>query len=208
MVATKEASEHVNQMLPIAYLARHGETAWTLSGQYTGLTDLPLTERGERNARRLEERLCGLTFAKVFTSPLQRAKRTCELAGFGAVAEIDEDLVEWNYGDYEGRRSADVHRERPDWQLFRDGCPGGESPNQVSARADSAIKRVRALDGDVLLFSSGHFLRVLAARWLGLEPEAGRLFLLSTASLSALSYEHNLSQPAIRLWDDDRHVGD
>jgi broad specificity phosphatase PhoE len=201
-------SESTNQALQVVYLARHGETAWTLSGQHTGLTDLPLTERGERNARRLEERLRGLSFAKVFTSPLQRARRTCELAGFGAVAEIDRDLVEWNYGDYEGRRTVDIHRERPDWQIFRDGCPGGESPGQVGARADRAIKRVRAIEGNALLFSSGHFLRVLAARWLGLEPGAGRYFLLSTASLSALSYEHNLSQPAIRLWDDDRHVGD
>ena len=113
------------EVLPVIYMARHGETAWTLSGQYTGVTDLPLTERGERNARRLGERLRRLTFASVFTSPLQRAKRTCELAGFGAVAEIDRDLVEWNYGDYEGRHSVDVHREHPDWELFRDGCPGG-----------------------------------------------------------------------------------
>jgi broad specificity phosphatase PhoE len=133
----------MTEMLPIVYLARHGETAWTLSGQHTGLTDLPLTERGERNAGRLQERLRGLSFAKVFTSPLQRARRTCELAGFGAVAKIDRDLVEWNYGEYEGRRTADIHRERPDWQLFRDGCPGGESPGQVGARADRAIKRVR-----------------------------------------------------------------
>src|SRR5262249_443255 len=201
-------SEPVNQVLPIVYLARHGETAWTLSGQHTGLTDLPLTERGERNARRLEERLRGLTFAKVFTSPLQRVRRTCDLAGFGAVAEIDRDLVEWNYGDYEGRRTVDIHKERPDWQIFRDGCPGGESPDQVGARADRMITRVRAIEDNVLVFSSGHFLRVLAARWLGLEPGAGRYFLLSTAGLSALSYEHNLSEPAIRLWDDDRHVGD
>jgi probable phosphoglycerate mutase len=144
----------------------------------------------------------------VFTSPLQRARRTCELAGFGAVAEIDRDLVEWNYGEYEGRRTVDIHKERPDWQIFRDGCPGGESPRQVGERADGVIERVRAIERDVLLFSSGHFLRVFAARWLGLEPGAGRYFLLSTASLSALSYEHNLSQPAIRLWDDDRHVSD
>jgi probable phosphoglycerate mutase len=197
----------MSQVLPIVYLARHGETAWTLSGQHTGLTDLPLTKRGERNARRLEERLRGVTFATVLTSPLQRATRTCELAGFGAVAEIDRDLVEWNYGEYEGRLTADIHRERPDWQLFRDGCPGGESPNEVGARADRVVKRVRAVTGDVLLFSSGHFLRVLAARWLGLEAAMGRYFLLSTASLSALGYEHNLSQPVIRLWDDTRHVG-
>jgi broad specificity phosphatase PhoE len=198
----------MSQSLPIVYLARHGETAWTISGQHTGLTDLPLTDRGERNARRLQQRLRGINFAKVFTSPLRRASRTCELAGFGAVAEIDRDLLEWNYGEYEGRKTVDIHKERPDWQLFRDGCPGGESPNDVGARADRAIKRLREIYDNVLLFSSGHFLRVFAARWLGFEPGAGRFFLLSTASLSALSYEHNLSQPAVRLWDDDRHVSD
>jgi probable phosphoglycerate mutase len=199
----------MTEMLPIVYLARHGETAWTISGQYTGLTDLPLTERGERNAHRLAERLRRLTFAKVFTSPLQRAKRTCELAGFGAVAEIDEDLVEWNYGEYEGRHSADVHRERPDWELFRDGCPGGESPAEAAARADRAVSRVRAIPGDVLLFSSGHFIRVLATRWIGLELTANaRRFMLSTASLSAVGYEKELSRPVIRLWNDTHHVGD
>jgi len=193
--------------LPVIYLARHGETAWSLSGQHTGLTDLPLTERGEQNARALGHRLNGLNFVKVFTSPLQRARRTCELAGFGTVADVDRDLLEWNYGQYEGRRTAEIHAERPDWQLFRDGCPGGESPDQVGARADRVVGRMRAVEGKVLLFSSGHFLRVLAARWLGLEPAAGRFFLLSTASLSALGYEHNRSQPVIRLWDDTRHVG-
>ena len=198
----------MNEPLPTVYLARHGETAWSISGQHTGLTDLPLTERGERNARRLGERLSGLRFAKVLTSPLQRAARTCELAGFEKVAQIEPDLLEWNYGKYEGRRTAEIHAERPEWRLFRDGCPGGESPGQVAARADRVLHRLQSLKGDVLLFSSGHFLRVLAARWLGLEPAAGRFFLLSTASLSALSYEHNLSEPAIRLWDDSRHVGD
>ena len=197
----------MSEVLPIVYLARHGETAWTLSGQHTGLTDLPLTERGERNARRLGERLHGVTFAKVFTSPLQRATRTCELAGFRAVAEIDRNLLEWNYGEYEGRLTTEIHKERPDWQLFRDGCPGGESPNEVGMRADRVVKRVRAVEGDVLVFSSGHFLRVFAARWLGLDAAFGRYFLLSTASLSALGYEHNLSEPVIRLWDDTRHVG-
>jgi broad specificity phosphatase PhoE len=193
--------------LPVTYLARHGETAWSLSGQHTGLTDIPLTERGERNARALGERLTGLTFARVFTSPLRRAFRTCDLAGFAAVAEVDADLVEWNYGQYEGRRTAEIRAERPDWQLFRDGCPGGETPDEVGARADRVVTRVRAVLGDVLLFSSGHFLRVLAARWLGVEPGAGRFFLLSTASLSALGYEHDLSQPVIRFWNDTRHVG-
>jgi len=194
------------EILPELYLARHGETAWSLTGQHTGLTDLPLTERGERNARRFRERLAGLTFAKVFTSPLQRATRTCELAGFAAAAEVDRDLVEWNYGDYEGLRTAEIHDKRPEWQLFRDGCPGGESPDQIAARADRVLSRVRVVKGDVLIFSSGHFLRVLAARWLGLEPVNGRLFMLKTASLCALGYENELSQPVISLWDDTSHV--
>jgi len=196
----------MSELLTTVYLARHGETAWTISGQHTGLTDLPLTERGERNARSLGERLTGMKFAKVFTSPLQRAMRTCELAGFAQIAEIDRDLVEWNYGEYEGRRTADILRERPDWRLFRDGCPGGESPQQIAARADRVVDRVRRIGGDVLLFSSGHFLRVLAARWLGVEPAFGRFLKLSTASLSALGYENSLEQPAIQFWNDDRHV--
>lgn len=197
----------MSEDLPIVYLARHGETAWTISRQHTGLTDLPLTERGERTARRLGERLKGLTFAKVLTSPLQRAARTCELAGFGAVAEVDRDLVEWDYGRYEGRRTDEIRVERPDWELFRDGCPGGESPEQVSERADRVVRRVRAVTGDVLLFTSGHFMRVLATSWLGLEPTVNcRFFMLSTASLSALGYEHDLSRPVIRLWNETRHV--
>jgi len=196
----------MSQELPLIYLARHGETAWTISGQHTGRTDLPLTERGERNAARLADRLKGLVFEKVFCSPLQRVRRTCELAGFGSVAAIDPNLLEWDYGQYEGLRSAEIHASRPSWQLFRDGCPGGELPSDVGARADSVVKRVREIVGNVLLFSSGHFLRVLAARWLALTPDGGRYFVLSTASLSALSYEHSLSQPVIRLWDDTRHV--
>jgi len=196
----------MSKALPVIHLARHGETAWSLSGQHTGRTDLPLTERGERNACALGERLRGLDFAKVFTSPLQRAVRTCELAGFGASAEIDPDLVEWDYGEYEGRRTAEIHAERPDWQLFRDGCREGESSDQIGARADRVIGRVRAVKGDVLVFSSGHILRVLAARWLGLDAAGGRYLLLSTASLSALGYEHNLTEPAIRLWNETRHV--
>jgi broad specificity phosphatase PhoE len=198
----------MSQPLPAIYLARHGETAWTVSGQHTGLTDIPLTERGERNARRLAERLKGLTFAAVFTSPLQRARRTCELAGFGTAATVDPDLVEWNYGDYEGKTTADVLRQRPDWDLFRDGCPGGESVADVGARADRVVARLRAVGGDVLVFASGHFLRVLAARWLGLEPSAGHYFYLGTATLSMLGYEHGLSEPVIRLWNDSRHVGE
>jgi probable phosphoglycerate mutase len=190
------------------YLARHGETAWSLTGQHTGVTDLPLTKRGEHNAARLGERLATLSFAKVLTSPLQRAARTCELAGFGAVAEVDRDLLEWNYGDYEGLRTAEIHAKRPDWDLFRDGCPNGESPEQIGARADRVVNRVRAIKGNVLIFSSGHFLRVLAARWLGLEPFAGKFFMLSTASLSGLSYENDVSHPAIQFWNDTQHVAD
>ncbi len=189
-------------MLPTVWLARHGETAWSLSGQHTGLTDLALTEKGERNALRLRDRLAGMAFAKVYTSPLQRAVRTCELAGYGSVAEADRDLVEWNYGDYEGRRTTEINHDRPGWQLFRDGCPGGEMPDEVGERADRVIDRVRAVEGDVLLFSSGHILRVLAARWLGLPASGGRYLLLGTASVSALSYEHDRSEPAIRLWND------
>jgi len=197
----------MSEVLPVLYLARHGETAWSLSGQHTGLTDLPLTPNGERNARRLADRLKGITFAKVFTSPLQRATRTCELAGFGTVAKADPDLVEWNYGQYEGRRSAEILAQRPDWQLFRDGAPGGESPAQVGERANRVVQRVRGFQGDVLLFSSGHFIRVIADRWLGQDPGyVGRYVLLSTASLSAVGYEHSLSQPVIRFWNDDHHI--
>ena len=198
----------MSEILPVIYLARHGETAWSVTGQHTGVTDLPLTDRGERNAVRLGERLAGLVFTKVLTSPLQRAARTCELAGFGAVAEVDRDLMEWNYGDYEGLRTVEIRAKRPDWHLFRDGCPNGESPEQIGARADRVVSRVRAIKANVLIFSSGHFLRVFAARWLGLEPAAGKFLMLDTASLSALSYEHDLSQPAVRFWNDSRHVGD
>jgi broad specificity phosphatase PhoE len=197
----------MSETFPVVYLARHGETAWTVTGQHTGRTDLPLTPNGERNARRLGLRLQGMSFVKVFTSPLQRAIRTCELAGFGAVAEVDEDLVEWDYGRYEGMRSAEILADRPGWQLFRDGCPEGESPEEVGLRADRVVERVRAAGGEVLVFSSGHFIRVLAARWLELGPgSAGKYLLLNTSSLSALGYEHKLSQPVIRLWNDDHHV--
>ncbi|OLC49552.1 MAG: histidine phosphatase family protein [Chloroflexi bacterium 13_1_40CM_2_68_14] len=191
--------------LPVVYLARHGETAWTISHQHTGRTDLPLTMGGEAEAVRLGERLQGMSFAAVFTSPLQRAVRTCELAGYRSVAEVEPDLLEWNYGAYEGRTSDEIYAERPGWQLFRDGCPGGESPEQVGARADRVIRRVREIGRDVLLFSSGHILRMFAARWLGLEPGAGRYFLLGTASLSAVGYEHDRSEPVIRLWDEMAH---
>jgi broad specificity phosphatase PhoE len=191
----------VTQALPEVYLARHGETAWSVSGQHTGRTDIPLTERGEQRARVLGERLRRYSVAAVFTSPSQRAVRTGTLAGFGDRAQIDPDLAEWDYGQYEGRRTADILQERAGWQLFRDGCPGGEAAAQVGARADRVIQRIRAVNGNVLIFSSAHISRVLAARWLGLEPARGRYFLLGTASLSVLGYEHNLAEPVIRLWN-------
>jgi broad specificity phosphatase PhoE len=197
----------MSETLPAIYLARHGGTAWTATGQHTGLTDIPLTAEGERGARALAEPLAGRNFERVFTSPLVRARRTGELAGF-ADAEVDPDLVEWNYGDYEGKTTAEIRSARPDWQLFRDGCPGGESVAAIGARADRVVARLRALDGDALLFSSGHFSRVLAARWLGLDPSAGRLFVLGTASLSILGYEHGRDEPAIRLWNELRHTTD
>jgi broad specificity phosphatase PhoE len=205
-VSDSNAKAKLLKELQLIYLARHGETAWSISGQHTGLTDLPLTTRGECNARRLGERLKGLEFARVFTSPLQRAQRTCELAGFGSRAEMDRDLVEWNYGQYEGLSTADIHAKCPGWQMFRDGFPGGETFDQIAARADRVVERIRSIDGAVLLFSSGHFLRVLASRWLGLKAQDAQYFLLSTASLSTLTYEHNPSQPVIGLWNDTHHV--
>ena len=186
---------------PLVYLARHGETPWSLSGQHTGLTDLALTPHGEEEAAGLGKRLQGITFAKVFTSPLRRAADTCRIAGFGLVSEIDSDLLEWDYGQYEGTLRADILKRDPDWQLYRDGCPGGESPAQVAARADRAVAKARTVQGNVLIFSSGHFLRMLATRWLALDTVHAACFVLNTASLSVLGYEHDLSEPAIRLWN-------
>jgi len=192
--------------LPSVYLARHGETAWSVSGQHTGRTDLPLTERGERNARSLGERLRGMTFAKVLVSPLKRARRTSELAGLGDRAEVDVDLLEWDYGEYEGLTTAEIRSRRPGWDLFRDGCPGGESVEAVRARADRLIARIRPIEGRTILFGHSHFFRVLAARWIGLPPGDGRFYLLGTASLSVLGYEHSRDEPVIRLWNDDWHT--
>jgi probable phosphoglycerate mutase len=194
------------ETLPEVYLARHGETAWTVSGRHTGRTDLPLTERGERNAVSLGARLRGMTFSRVLVSPLGRARRTCELAGYASGSQVVPDLTEWDYGSYEGRRTSEIREERPGWYLFRDGCPGGESVADVGARADRVIALLRGASGHALLFGHGHFFRVLAARWIGLPAEDARHLLLSTASLSVLSYEHTLDDPAVRLWNDDRHA--
>jgi broad specificity phosphatase PhoE len=191
--------------LPVVYLARHGETEWAAAGRHTGRTDIPLTARGETDARRLGARLAGRSFVRVWTSPAERARRTAELAGFAA-AELDPDLWEWDYGQYEGRRGDDIRAGRPGWRLFADGVPGGESPADMAARADRVIERVRATDGDVLLFSSGHISRVLAARWLGLPVSAGGLFILGTGSLCILGYDHDRAEPVIRLWNDRSHL--
>lgn len=181
------------------YLIRHGETEWSLSGQHTGITDLPLTAKGREVARLLEHILAKEDFSLVLTSPLQRARETCELAGLDDHAEIDRDLMEWNYGEYEGLTPRQIHAKSPDWMIFRDGCPGGESPEQIGARVDRVIARVRALEGHVALFAHGHVFRVFAARWLGLPAIAGRHFLLSTATLSILSYYRDI--PAVKRWN-------
>jgi broad specificity phosphatase PhoE len=181
------------------YLIRHGETEWSLSGQHTGVTDIPLTEKGRRVAKLLQPVLAKETFALVLTSPLERARKTCELAGLGAQAEIDRDLVEWNYGEYEGLTPKQIHAKTPGWMLFTNGCPGGESPGQVGDRVDRVIARVRAVKGYVALFAHGHIFRVFAARWLGLPATAGCHFLLDTATLNILSYYRGI--PAVKRWN-------
>ena len=184
------------------YFIRHGETDWSLSGQHTSRTDIPLTARGEERARQLGKRLRDIQFTHVLTSPRQRARRTCELSGVGPAGVVEPDLAEWDYGEYEGQTSAAILLGRPTWNLFRDGCPGGESPAQISDRADRLIVRLRALEGKIALFSHGHFGRVLAARWIGLPVSEGRNFLLSTASLSILGYDpSHLDTPVIELWN-------
>ncbi len=189
-------------MLQRIYLVRHGETAWSLSGQHTGLTDIPLTEKGEQEARTLPDRLHHVSFKRVFTSPLQRARRSAELAALNRPVEIESDLAEWDYGDYEGLRTSEIRERNPDWNIFKDGCPQGESPTQVSLRADRVIARLRNLEGDIAIFSHGHFGRVLAVRWIGLGIEQALHFLLGTASLSILGYGHKLAEePAIILWN-------
>ena len=184
------------------YIVRHGETEWSLSGQHTGRTDLALTARGEDEARALQPWLKHIQFARVLTSPLQRARRTCELAGFGAVAEVEPDLAEWAYGDYEGQLSRDIRKVRPGWSVFRDGCPNGEMPDQVAARAERLIGRLCAVDGSVALFSHGQFSRVVAAQWIGLRVIELQHFALGTASLSILSFDP--AHPEVRvieLWN-------
>jgi broad specificity phosphatase PhoE len=180
-------------------LVRHGETAWSRSGQHTGNTDIPLTPAGEAAAARLEPLLAGVAFAQVLSSPLQRARRTAELAGFAGRLRVEADLVEWNYGAYEGLTSAEIQVQAPGWLVFSDGCPDGESPGQVAERVDRLLTKVRADQGPALLFAHGHLLRVLMARWLELPPSEGRRFLLDTATLNVLS--HYKGVPALGCWN-------
>ena len=191
----------MSNVFPEIYLVRHGETEWSASGKHTGRTDIPLTPAGEEAARQIANRLAGLTFSAVWSSPSQRAAKTCALAGFGSQAVTKAELAEWDYGAYEGLTTKQILAERPGWRLFRDGCPQGELALDVGARADLIIGQLRKTDGTVLVFSSSHFLRVLVARWLGLQPEAGALFMLDTASISVLGYEHDLTEPVIRRWN-------
>ena len=189
-------------MLPRIYLIRHGETEWSLSGRHTGSTDIALTVRGEDMAMELGQRIRDIPFAHVLTSPRLRARKTCELAGLGAKEEAAPDLAEWNYGDYEGLHSAEIISTRPEWNIFRYGCPNGETPAHVSDRADRLIARLRTLDGNIACFSHGHFGRVFAARWIGLPIGEAQRFLLDTASLSILGHEHNrIESPVIALWN-------
>lgn len=181
------------------YLLRHGETEWSLNGQHTGVTDIPLTENGRRAARLLQPILAKQKFALVLTSPLQRARETCRLAGLGPVADIEQDLIEWNYGEYEGLKTEQIRETRPGWTVFRDGCPGGESPEQIGARADRVVARVHATEGDVALFAHGHILRVVAARWINLTPAYGEHFLLDTATLNILGFYRE--SPAFKIWN-------
>jgi len=181
------------------YVIRHGETEWSLTGQHTGVTDIPLTENGRVVARRLRPVLAEQSFQLVLTSPLRRARETCELAGLGARAALEPDLHEWSYGEYEGLTTKQIHHKQPGWMVFRDGCPGGETPAQIGARVDRVIARVRGTAGDVVLFAHGHVFRVLVARWIGLTPAAGQHFLLDTATLNVLGYYGD--SPAVKIWN-------
>jgi len=178
---------------------RHGETEWSLNGRHTGVTDVPLTENGRIAARRLEPILAKETFALVLSSPLRRARETCELAGLGTQANVEPDLIEWNYGEYEGLKTEQIRLTRPGWSVFRDGCPGGETPEQAASRADRIIVKVRDTEGNVALFAHGHILRVLAARWIYLSASYGEHFLLDTATLNVLGYYRE--SPAFKIWN-------
>jgi broad specificity phosphatase PhoE len=180
-------------------LVRHGETDWSANKRHTGRTDVPLTEEGRHEAERVGRALRGRSFALVLASPLKRAAETCRLSGYGELAQSRPELMEWDYGEYEGRTTMDIRRQVPDWTIWRYGAPGGESPDQVGARADSILQEVRTAAGDTLIFSHGHFLRALAARWLEAPPTEGRLFALDPATLSILGHERE--QPVLRIWN-------
>jgi broad specificity phosphatase PhoE len=210
VVTTRRGADHTSTLVAInaeesqvrlqrAILIRHGETAWTLSGQHTGTTDIPLTENGRAAARLLAPLAAKASITHVLTSPLHRARETCELAGLGAHAQVDANLLEWNYGEFEGLTPTQIHARDPEWLLFRDGCPAGESPDQVAARVDALIARIRGMAGDVALFAHGHVFRMFAARWLGLPPAAAAGFLLDPATISVLSHYRGI--PAVKCWN-------
>src|SRR5262249_40696867 len=201
MLQASSKGPQMSSVFPEIYLVRHGETEWSASGKHTGRTDIPLTPAGEEAARGGARRLQGQTFPVVWSSPSQRAFKTCLLAGFGSAAVKNDDLAEWDYGAYEGLTTKQILAQRPDWRLFRDGCPDGESAPDAGARADRIVSQLREVNDRVLIFSSSHFMRVLAARWLGLSPEAGACLVLDTTSISVLGYEHDLTEPVIRRWN-------
>ena len=197
------------RMLPRLFLARHANTAWSDAHRHTGRTDVPLNQSGEESARQLGGRLRGFSFVRVLTSPLVRASKTCELAGFGAAAEVDSDLIEWDYGRHEGKHTSDLTQESPNWELFHDGCPGGESPDDVARRADDFIARVHQCQGNILAFSSGHIIRMIAARWNRLPPLAGRIFYCRPASVGVLGFEHeSRDEPVVQLWNCVSELGE
>ena len=188
----------MSEALPQVFLVRHGETAWSLSRRHTGRTDIPLTEKGERDARALSSRLSTHQFAKVMTSPLLRARATCDLAGFASTAELNDDLMEWDYGEYEGIRTDEIRAKRPGWGLYEDGCPGGENAADVAARAERVIREVRAINGDVLIFAHRDILRVIATRWVSLPTVEARRLYMDPASVSVLGYDHSINEPILR----------
>ena len=199
---TKPAEQPTRATHSRLFYFRHGETQWSLSGQHTGVTEVPLTPHGEAQARALRPWVETISFSHVLTSPRLRARTTCELAGLGGRSQIEPALAEWNYGDYEGRRSVEIREKRPGWNIFQDGCPNGESPSEICERVDQLIARLRAIEGDIALFSHGHFGAVLGARWIGLPVIEGQHFTISPASMSVLSLDlGHEDTPVIALWN-------
>jgi len=192
----------MDKKLPRIYIVRHGQTLWSINGKHTGITDIPLTKKGEEQAGYLKKYLSNKKFVSVLSSPLKRSLKTCEIAGYKNVCEVRDELREWNYGDYEGIKTSEIKNKMASWNLFEHGCPNGETIQEVEKRADEIISEIKSKNGDVLIFSHGHFLRILAARWIGVDADIAKHLLLGTAAMSVLGYDHNLNEPAILLWND------